>query len=110
MSTSSKITGRGANKTENIKETIIYNDIGEEIHILKGIHGSMSVKKIEYDYNHFTGEEWCPYCHTKIEHLEGYWECPICNYSITDDEVEYGDGYPSLEATYEDDYGEYYDE
>lgn len=45
MSTSSKITGRGANKTENIKETIIYNDIGEEIHILKGIPWSNACEK-----------------------------------------------------------------
>lgn len=51
-----------------------------------------------------TGEQYCPYCHIKISHRdEGYYECEICNYSITDEEADYGDGYPTLESTYEDD-------
>ena len=40
--------------------------------------------------NHFlpTGEQYCPYCHTLTAHRsEGYYECDICNYSITDEEA-----------------------
>lgn len=50
-----------------------------------------------------TGFQYCPYCHTMTSHrAEGYYECDICNYSITDEEAENGEGYPTLESTYED--------
>lgn len=53
-----------------------------------------------------TGEQWCPDCHVKCIHKDGYFECPECNWSISDEEVEYGDGYPTLESTeYRDYYG-----
>ena len=51
-----------------------------------------------------TGIQYCPYCHTMTSRrAEGYYECDICNYSITDEEAENGEGYPTLESTYEDD-------
>lgn len=52
-----------------------------------------------------TGEEYCPDCHKLLMHRDGYWKCDICKYSITDD-----DGYPTLDSTYEDDYGTYYED
>ena len=50
-----------------------------------------------------TGNQYCPDCHTVMAHRDGYYECEICNYSITDDEAEDGYGHPTLESTYEDD-------
>ena len=53
-----------------------------------------------------TGEQWCPYCHEKMEHKDGYFECQKCYHSITDDEAEEGDGFADLQSTYEDDFGD----
>lgn len=50
-----------------------------------------------------TGNQYCPYCHVMTAHRpEGYYECEICNYSITDEEAADGDGYHTLESTYEE--------
>lgn len=49
-----------------------------------------------------TGEQYCPDCHTQMAHREdGYFECEICYYSITDEEAANGEGHPTLESTYE---------
>ncbi|MDR1549076.1 MAG: hypothetical protein LBT06_10875 [Hungatella sp.] len=89
------------------KETITYNGIGEEIHVFDGQNGREAIKKLHAKLP--TGKEYCPDCHKPIIHKAGYWECQICKYSITDEESEYGDGYPTLESTYEEDYGNAFD-
>jgi hypothetical protein len=66
------------------------------------------IEKINISMWLSTGEQYCPDCHRKATHEDGYWECDICKWSITDEEADYGDGYPTLEATYEDDYFECY--
>lgn len=53
--------------------------------------------------------QYCPDCHMLYDHKpEGYYECPVCKYSITDKEADEGYGYPSVEATYEDDFSDEY--
>jgi len=96
------------NKKET-KETITYNDIGEEIHVFDGPNGKAAIKRLHSESKLPTGKEYCPDCHKPIIHKAGYWECQICKYSITDGESEYGDGYPTLESTYEEDYGNAFD-
>ena len=91
------------------KRTFV-NLIGDVIHEIVGSNGPMLVKKLDMSVWLPTDEQYCPECHKRMEQLDGYFECSSCGYSITDDEVEYGDGYPTLESTYEDDYDEYYDE
>ena len=55
-----------------------------------------------------TGEQYCPDCHAKMSHrAEGYFECDICYYSITDEEAENGEGCSTLESTYEDELYEF---
>lgn len=49
----------------------------------------------------FGASQYCPDCHVACEHKGDYWECPICRYSITDEEVEFGDGCSTLESSYE---------
>ncbi len=91
-------------------ERIIHNDFGEEIHVFGD--DELRVKKLDPSIWLPTGQQWCPDCHIPAEHRgegeDGYWECPQCRWSITDQEAEDGDRYPTLESTYEDDYGEYY--
>lgn len=89
-------------------EKIIKNSIGEEIHIFDGDNGNVRIKKLSMFSRVSSGYQFCPDCHTVINHRNGYWECDICNYSITDDEVDYGNGFPTLESTYENDYGDIY--
>ena len=58
---------------------------------------------INLEYFLPSGEQYCPYCHTKTAHrAAGYFECEICFYSITDEEAENCEGYPTLESTYEE--------
>ena len=96
-------------KKDNYEERLEHNEIGEEIHVFNSHDGEETrIKKIDPAYFIPTGEEYCPDCKCLLEHKEDYWECPKCGYSITDDESENGEGYPTLESTYEDDYNEYY--
>lgn len=98
------------NHKKNQTERIAKNEIGEEIHIFDGPNGKARIKKISMFSRLSTGNQYCPDCHKPINHKNGYWECNICNYSVTDDEVEIGDGFPTLESTYENDYGYIYEE
>lgn len=95
-------------KNNSVNETIIKNKIGQDIHVFDGPDGITKIKKIESRTRLTTGLEYCPECHCLTTHKEGYWECDICLYSITDEESLYGSGYPTLESTYENDYEEYY--
>lgn len=62
-----------------------------------------STGALKMGYRLLTGEQYCPDCHIPLAHRpEGYYECEICNYSITDEEAEEGYGHPTLESTYED--------
>lgn len=89
-------------------EKIITNEIGEEIHVFDGDNGKVRIKKVSMFSKESSNYQFCPDCHKIINHKNGYWECDICNYSITDEEVDDGEGFSTLEATYENDYGEIY--
>lgn len=95
-------------KKDEITDEIIINDAGQEMHILNGDNGPMVIKKLDHSVWQATGEEWCPDCHIKMTHKDGYWECRDCKGSITDEESELGDGYSTEESTYENDYEEYF--
>lgn len=95
-------------KNNVVKETIVKNTIGQDVHIFDGPDGITKIKKIDSFTRLYTGLEYCPECHCLMTHQIGYWECDICKHSITDEESEFGEGYPTLESTYENDYGEYY--
>ena len=95
-------------KTKITKDEIIVNEIGQESHVLDGDNGPMIIKELDPTIWLHTGKQWCPDCHKELTHKDGYWECDECLYSITDEECEYGDGYPTLESTYENDYEEYF--
>lgn len=89
-------------------EEIVINDFGEDIHVFNGEWGEVRVKKINPSAYLYHDEQWCPDCHVLLIKNSEHFECPNCNYSITISEAESGEGYPSLESTYEDDYCEYY--
>lgn len=95
-------------KKKKVKDTVIRNTIGDEVHVRETPSGTMFVKKLNMSDYLYSGEEYCPDCHILMDHRDGYWECPTCCYSITDEESEAGEGHPTMESTYEDDYGEYY--
>ena len=88
------------------KNDTILNAIGDAIHVV----GDMLVKEVHPSDWLPTGEQWCPECHVKMERKEDEFVCPECGTDITVEEAEEGWGYPTLESTYEDDYGEYYEE
>lgn len=95
-------------RKRKVSEEIIHNDAGEEIHILNdGVQGEMRLKKYDPSDYIYDGEQWCPDCHVQaVHHVEDqYFECPLCKWSITDDEAEAGDGYPTEQASYRDDFG-----
>ena len=94
---------------KKVKEDVIHNAAGQEIHVFR-TDDETRVKKIDISKYLFNGEQWCPDCHSQMEHKESYWECQNCYYSITDEEVEYGDGCATLEASYDEDYGERYED
>lgn len=98
----------GNMKRKNQTEKIETNAIGEEIHVFSGTNGTVRIKKLSMFSKLPTGNQFCPDCHKPITHKQDYWECNICNYSITNEEVENGDGFPTLESTYENDYGNIY--
>lgn len=97
-------------KNDYEEEGIQYDGAGNEIHIFNGPLGKAFVKKLSAINWLPTGEQYCPDCHCLMTHTDDYWECDECRYTITDDEADNGDGYPTLDATYENDYGTYYDE
>lgn len=100
--------GKKRKNNDNIEDDVVYNDIGDEIHIFSDEDKTAVIKKLNPFSWLSTGEQWCPECHEPLTHNDGYWECDICKYSITDDEAEEGEGYPTHKSTYEDDYEEYY--
>jgi len=78
-----------------------YDEAGRAIHVFEDEDGNQT-EVIEYnmaDYI-FMGEQWCPYCLSKIRHDEEneFWVCDICGYNITDEEIEEDGGVPSLGA------------
>lgn len=91
-------------------EQIIHNAIGEEIHVFDGPNGKTRIKRMSMFSRIPTNIQFCPHCHKPIIHKNNFWECDNCNYSITDEEVENGDGFPTMESTYENDYGEIYND
>lgn len=66
----------------------------------------MARKRDEYEDIFGSREQWCPQCRAPLVRRSGYFECPECNFAITDNEVEDTGGYPTLESTNE--YEEYY--
>ena len=97
-------------RKKDFDEEIQYDGAGREIHIFDGPLGKSFVKKLSAADWLPTGEQYCPNCHIKLTRLDGYWECGKCVYDISDDDAEAGEGYPTLESTYEDDYGTYYED
>lgn len=91
-------------------ERILQGSSNEPLHVFDDGTSRAVVKKEAAGIWISTGMQFCPDCHTSCVHHENgsYWECPQCKYSITDDEVAYGDGYPTEESTYEDDYSDFY--
>ena len=100
--------GKKKNKDEGAD--VVFDGLGRMVQSFQTSLGKTFVKEFNPSDFAYTGEAWCPECHTLAEHLDGYWRCSSCGYTITDEELEEGDGCPTREATYEDDYGEYYDE
>lgn len=87
------------------EQDTIKNEIGQEIHILDGEYGEIRVKSINPMQNMLTGEQWCPECHSKCT-LDGeIWQCDNCGYQIFKDEADRGYGCPTLESSYEEDFG-----
>ena len=102
----------GEEKKRKKKQTeqIMRNAIGEEIHVFDGPNGKARIKKMSMFSRIPTNTQFCPDCHESIIHKNNFWECEICNYSITDEEVKNGEGFPTMESTYENDYGELYND
>jgi ribosomal protein L37AE/L43A len=89
-------------------DTILYDSLGNEIHLLNGKNGPMLIRKETASIWLQTGEEYCPDCHCLMEHRDGYWECADCKHSITDEESADGEGCPTLEASYAHEYDDYF--
>lgn len=97
-------------KKKKQTEQVALNAIGEEIHIFDGSNGKARIKKVSMFSRIPTGFQFCPDCHKPIVHKKNFWECDICNYSIADEEIKNGEGFPTEESTYENDYGEIYND
>lgn len=101
----------GFGKRKKVKEVeTITNDIGEEIHVMDGPLGEVHIKSINPMNYIYTGEQWCKDCKIQMELHGDLFECPMCGSQLEVEMAEMGEGYPTLESTYEDDYGEYYSE
>ncbi len=86
----------------------IFDGAGREVHVFDGPQGEVHVKKIN-PMDYIPGDEqWCPNCHEEMIFKGDVWECPICFKEIDAEEANEGYGYPTYEASFEDDYGEYY--
>lgn len=90
-----------ARKKETKEEVITLAD-GKVIHRFDGPGGKALIWEHEPEPS-FDGEVWCPDCHEQCTRREegSYWECDICKYSITDEDIEDGEGYFTLESTFE---------
>lgn len=97
-------------KKKPVKRVGGYTDGGNhKVDVFDGPDGVVEIKRCNTKDRLPTGLQYCPDCHTLCDHKpEGYYECPICKYSITDEEADEGYGYPSVEATYEDDFNDEY--
>lgn len=67
----------------------------------------------------YTGKQFCTDCKCELKYMQvnpkrkskrsDYWECPICHFSVTAQEVADGSyNFPTLEST-EDEWNEYFD-
>ncbi len=81
---------------------VIFNTIGEAIHIFDD---GTAIKKLNAADFLRTGKQFCKDCHCEMKHKTDYWECPTCGDTIDDEDVEESGGYPTLNSTYEDDFG-----
>lgn len=52
-------------------------------------------------------KEYCPHCRVPCVRKDDYWECPFCEYTIDDYEVEEGWGYSTYEKVLKDDLDDY---
>lgn len=80
------------------------DDNGDIVHVMSD---GGSIRDIFMAKYLKSGEEWCPDCHIKMTNRGEYFECPECNFSITKEESENGEGHPTLESSY-DDYDTYW--
>lgn len=96
-------------KGKKVKEKeVVQNGIGDEIHVFDTPNGEVRVKSIRPGDYIYTGEQWCPDCHIQMIDKGYVFECPQCGTETDKELAEEGLGYPTLESTYENDYGEYY--
>lgn len=83
------------------------DEAGRTVHVFDDGFGSES-KVIEYNmFDHiFTGEQWCPQCLRQMEKKAGYFECPLCGFTVYDSDIDENGGIPSLGAAldYRDEY------
>lgn len=89
-----------------IKEiATIFDGAGREVHVLDGPDGEKRIKKIN-PFDYIPGDEqWCPNCHEQMILKGDVYECPICYKEIFKFDADEGEGYPTFESTFEDDYG-----
>jgi hypothetical protein len=97
-----------AARSGEIKDTIIYDGMGREAHLLEGENGPMLIRDHDPTIWFISGEEYCPECHLLMERKDDYHLCGNCGHSITEEESSEGYGCPSLESTYESDFDEYF--
>ena len=81
---------------------VLFDAVGQAVHVFED---GTTIKKLNAADFIQTGEQYCKECHCEMDKYSNYWECPVCGETIFTDEVEETGGYPTLESTYEDDFG-----
>ena len=81
---------------------ILFDALGEAVHVFED---GTAIKKLHAADFLQTGKQFCKECHCEMDKSSNYWDCPVCGYTIFKEEVEETGGYPTLESTYEDDFG-----
>ena len=81
---------------------VSFDTLGEKVHIFED---GVAIKKLHAVDFIQTGKQYCKECHCEMDKYAKYFECPVCKYTIFNEEVEETGGYPTLESTYEDDFG-----
>ncbi len=88
--------------TVNIRK----DPLGEDIYVGSDGYETVEVKRLHMADYLPTGDQWCPECHVKCIHYaeDKYWQCPTCNWAMTEEEYEMFGGYPTEAASYENEF------
>lgn len=97
--------GQKGIKIEEVSKFI--NNLGELVHEFSD--GGFVVE-MNSSHRRQTGKQFCCICHVEMEQSPNYWECPVCGYTLFNEEIEETGGYPTLESSYEDDIGYFEDD